>query len=291
MIAALFQLQSLLFSAEMPETLAVLPIQPCEGVGKEIAAAITDVIEHALKSTGKFTLVNRADMEAILREQDFQHSGRCDEPGCAVTIGRILGTKKMVTGRMAQVGRLYQVRLQLIEVETAVIENEILDKCQCGPEALLRLAEAEAYLLAGTDSEPRSVVDVMTRDAVSNVAPGIMLAARGVHATVKKDSVILNFRYIIQDCSNPTAIVQLLVAVGKSGLVCIYHGMPGCSGASQVVTIAIPLRHYGSEGDGKTAIYFAGIWTTSVARAKRDFLTGGGHRDIIGVINYHKVQG
>ena len=64
--------------------------------------------------------------------------------------------KKMVAGRVAKMGSLYQISLQLIDVESAVVENEVIDSCKCNEGGLLRLAEEEACLLAGVPKAPAS---------------------------------------------------------------------------------------------------------------------------------------
>lgn len=129
--------------------LAVLDLETHEGMDAGVRIGISDRVRYALSKTGKYRITTRSSMESMLKEQDFQQSGRCDELACIVQVGKIVGVRKMVAGRVAKMGILYQISLQLIDVESAVVENEVIDSCKCDAEGLLRLAEEQAYSLAG----------------------------------------------------------------------------------------------------------------------------------------------
>jgi TolB-like protein len=129
--------------------LAVLDLETHEGIDAGVRIGISDRVRYALSKTGKYRITTRSSMESMLKEQDFQQSGRCDELACIVQVGKIVGVKKMVAGRVAKMGSLYQISLQLIDVESAVVENEVIDSCNCNAEGLLRLAEEQAFSLAG----------------------------------------------------------------------------------------------------------------------------------------------
>ncbi len=56
---------------------------------------LSDRLRVELVNTGEFQVLERERMDLILREQGFQQSG-CVATECAVEIGQLLGTEKMI---------------------------------------------------------------------------------------------------------------------------------------------------------------------------------------------------
>jgi len=131
------------------------------GVSKDDAAILSDRLREALVQTGKVRVLEREEMDKILKEQAFQQSGACDQSECAVKIGRLLAVDRMVVGTVGRIGSLYTLGARLLDVGsgevvfTASRDNE-------GPlEELLRVAvpEIAARLAEGaqlTARGPRS---------------------------------------------------------------------------------------------------------------------------------------
>jgi curli biogenesis system outer membrane secretion channel CsgG len=69
--------------------------------GDNLGYAAADELVTQLFKTGKFTVIERAQINAILAEQDFGQSGRVN-PTQAAEIGRILGVQVMVTGSITK---------------------------------------------------------------------------------------------------------------------------------------------------------------------------------------------
>ncbi len=80
------------------------------------ASALTDRLRVELFLTGKFIVLEREKMDAILKEQQFQLSG-CTSDACAVEVGQLLAVKQMVSGSVSKVGQTYSVTARLIGVE------------------------------------------------------------------------------------------------------------------------------------------------------------------------------
>jgi formylglycine-generating enzyme required for sulfatase activity len=90
-----------------------------EGASKAEVAALTDRLQDLLLRSGKFTLVDRNQMDTILKEQALQQTG-CTSQECAVKVGKVLGVKKIVVGRIIKLSdTTWQVAAQLLDVETA----------------------------------------------------------------------------------------------------------------------------------------------------------------------------
>jgi formylglycine-generating enzyme required for sulfatase activity len=107
-----------LCAAEDQELIAVLDLQPVSARKAE-ASALTDRLREELLKTGRYTLVDRSQIDAVLNEQAFQQAG-CTEQECAVQAGRILGVRKLVVGRVTKLSdRLWLVSGIIVDVESA----------------------------------------------------------------------------------------------------------------------------------------------------------------------------
>jgi TolB-like protein len=103
--------------AQRKELVAVLDLGILGGTQAQ-GAALTNQLRAELLRTGRVTLVDRSQLEAILDEQALQQSG-CTSTECAVDVGKILGIRQIVTGTLTKLDEnLWQVSIQLIDVET-----------------------------------------------------------------------------------------------------------------------------------------------------------------------------
>jgi len=109
-----------------PELIAVLDLDVL-GASAEEGAAVTERLRETLFDTGRFTLVNRGQIKQILDEQALQQTG-CTGTECAVRVGRILGVRRIVTGRITKIPpRAWQASVQVVDVETAeTLEDKTL---------------------------------------------------------------------------------------------------------------------------------------------------------------------
>ncbi|MFA4839694.1 MAG: SUMF1/EgtB/PvdO family nonheme iron enzyme, partial [Candidatus Neomarinimicrobiota bacterium] len=87
-----------------------------KNVSKDDASALTDRLRATLFMTGKFVILEREKMDAILKEQGFQQSG-CTSDACAVEVGQLLAVEQMVVGSISKVGQTYSVTARLVGVE------------------------------------------------------------------------------------------------------------------------------------------------------------------------------
>lgn len=100
------------------QVVAVATLEHKEGVTEGEAGVITDNLAARLQQRGEFRVMERSQMQSILKEQNFQQSGVCDGSECAVQIGKLLGIDKMVVGSVGKVGSVYSLSLRLVEVES-----------------------------------------------------------------------------------------------------------------------------------------------------------------------------
>lgn len=99
-------------------TIAVLDLT-AKGVPKIVATAISDIIRGEFVNIGNFTVVERSQMKAIIKEQGLQMTG-CTDQNCAVKIGKILSARRIVAGEINSLGRKIQITIRYIDVENGV---------------------------------------------------------------------------------------------------------------------------------------------------------------------------
>jgi TolB-like protein len=100
------------------ELIAVLDLDVKGGTSEE-AAALSNQLRKELFKTGQFTLVDRSQLDEILKEQALQQSG-CTSQECVVQVGRLLGIRQIVSGSVTKISKdLWQVSTVLVDVETS----------------------------------------------------------------------------------------------------------------------------------------------------------------------------
>ena len=128
-----------------------------EGVNMEPgeASMLSDNLREALFRTGQYKLVDRAQLERVMKEHNFAQSG-LSSPEELAKLGKALQAQKIITGKIGRTGTIYQVSLTLIDIETITIENIITQQCfQCTKEMLFNLVNtAVQKLLTGQGSNP-----------------------------------------------------------------------------------------------------------------------------------------
>lgn len=65
------------------------------------AEGVSDLLTNKLVQSGRYTMIERSRIDAVLQEQNLAQSGRID-PGTAAQIGRILGADAVVIGSITR---------------------------------------------------------------------------------------------------------------------------------------------------------------------------------------------
>jgi TolB-like protein len=105
-------------------TLAVNMLE-ARGVSADEAATLTEVLRSELSATQKFAVMERGQMDNILKEQGFQLSGACKENSCLVEMGQLLGAQQLVAGSIGKVGKAYSINVRVVSVQTGTIVNSV----------------------------------------------------------------------------------------------------------------------------------------------------------------------
>ncbi len=95
-----------------------------KGVSNLEASALTDRLRTEIINLGTVKVVERAEMDEILREQGYQQTG-CFTSECMVEVGKLIGAEKIISGSISKVGNTYSVNARIINVETGEIKNSI----------------------------------------------------------------------------------------------------------------------------------------------------------------------
>lgn len=125
-LIALIFLVSICYSDDKV-TYALSEIKAKTGLTESDVSLIADRLRLEMYKTGKVTMVEREQMKSILSEQGFQSSGACNDDGCLVEMGQLLGVKFIVAGSMGNLGTLMMINLRVINVENGTI-NKVVNK-------------------------------------------------------------------------------------------------------------------------------------------------------------------
>ncbi len=91
------------------------------GVAPTDVEILGDRLRAELLATGAVRVMERSQMDQILKEQAFQQSGACEGGECAVQIGKLLAVDRMVVGSVGRIGELYTVQTRILDVATGEI--------------------------------------------------------------------------------------------------------------------------------------------------------------------------
>lgn len=107
---------------EPPASVAVLDFQIDDDLSQSIGLVLADYCRERVQGSGRFLLVDRENMKAILSEADFAATFECDDTRCLVDFGRKLRAQKIIHGRVHRVGGTFVLTLTMVDVATATVE-------------------------------------------------------------------------------------------------------------------------------------------------------------------------
>jgi TolB-like protein len=168
---ALIQILLFTLSVSGADYIAINKLK-ANGIAENEAISLTNTLQSEISKTGEFQVMERAQMNEILKEQGFQQSGACDEAGCAVEMGKLLAVNQIVMGNVGLVGKTYTMNVRLVEVSTGKILKDFTEYHKGSIDGLLtETVPGLARKLAGINAPPEK------RHAELWVAGGIVAAA------------------------------------------------------------------------------------------------------------------
>jgi len=131
-------------------TVAVMPFTAGSSFDSGALVGLSSAMGTQLVKTGKFRVLEREQVDAILREQSFQQSGACDGGDCAIEVGKLLSVDRLVVGHVAKVGEIFTLSARLVNVESGIAERSVTRNGSTKPETVLtRAIPLAAKELAG----------------------------------------------------------------------------------------------------------------------------------------------
>lgn len=100
-------------------TIALLEFEG-KGVSQSETSTLTDRLRDEIFNTGIYIVLERGEMDEVLKEQGFQQTG-CVTSECAVQVGNMLGVQQMIGGSIGKVGNIYTVSARVIDVGTGEV--------------------------------------------------------------------------------------------------------------------------------------------------------------------------
>jgi TolB-like protein len=146
-------------------SIAVLELD-ANGVARNEARALTDRLRAELFTIGKFDVMERDKMVAILSEQQLLAAG-IDSARSVIEIGRIIRVNGIVSGSIGKLGSKYLLNARLVDVETSMILATATEECACPPEELITAVDKVAQRLAGVEKRAEFTIRYYDKSAVA----------------------------------------------------------------------------------------------------------------------------
>jgi len=132
-----FSLLFLTSPGQAAENIAVLDLIAKNGLSQAEASTLTDRVRSLVMQQGQYQIMERENIERLLKEQGFQSTQLCDNTNCSVEIGRLLAVRKIMTGSVSKLGNLYAINLRIIDVQSGQVLKDTYEDCICSLETVL----------------------------------------------------------------------------------------------------------------------------------------------------------
>ncbi len=139
------------------------------GMEAQMIVALSDRLRTELFNTGQYDVMERGQMDQIIKEQGFQQSGVCTDEACLVEMGQLLGVEKLLAGSIGKIGTLYTINSRMIDMRTGKIEQSVAEDCACPVEGLVTSVARVAKKMSGQAVE--SIPTTMTEKPAPDFAP------------------------------------------------------------------------------------------------------------------------
>jgi len=157
------------------QTLAVMDIDARRLENMDLDV-LRDALTVELQNSGKVRVMERSQMNTILKEQGFQQSGACNASECAVEMGKLLSVDRMVLGSLGKLGETWSMTLRLVNVQTGEVLTSVRDSRTGSIDVVLSqsVPQLASQLLADLAGAPR-VAKSQPAPANSNFGEALFL--------------------------------------------------------------------------------------------------------------------
>jgi TolB-like protein len=130
---------------------AVLQTILAAGMDPTAAVPVTEKIIEELVNSGKFTVLDRANVDQILREKEFQLSSGIVRNEEIRQAGEYLGADYVVLANASRVGSTYVISAKMIDVVTGEIAAQASTEKQGKIDVLLEIARTVGKQISGQE--------------------------------------------------------------------------------------------------------------------------------------------
>jgi hypothetical protein len=127
---------------------AVLDAMIPQNMDPSVIVPATEKIIERLVVSGRFTVLDRANIESVLKEREFQVSGMVNDQD-VVTAGKYLGADFVVVAKISKVGDTYFISAKMINIKTGVIANQTSAQGEGKISTLIDLSGQVGEVLSG----------------------------------------------------------------------------------------------------------------------------------------------
>ena len=147
-------------------SIAVMDLEP-QGVDVTVAQTLSEIMRTELLNTGRFEVLERAQMDRLIEEMKLQQTGLTDAQDAA-ELGKVLNVEKLIIGSIGQMGNVFHLNVRLVDVGKAVTEVAERSECPAQEEKL-----------------PEAITEVIRQIAMK-------IPIRGAIVKVEDDKVYIN---------------------------------------------------------------------------------------------------
>jgi TolB-like protein len=104
---------------KQPILCSVLSFESRASMNAGEAESVTDMFVGALQNSQRFTVIERKQLNAVVKEQEFQAAQSDDRTAKAA---KILAINKMFSGSIGMLGDKYIVSVKMIDVESSRVD-------------------------------------------------------------------------------------------------------------------------------------------------------------------------
>jgi hypothetical protein len=123
---------------------AIIP----QNMDPSVIIPTTEKIIERLVVSGRFTVLDRSNIESVLKEREFQVSGMVSDQD-VVTAGKYLGADFVVVAKVQKVSETYFISAKMIAIKTGVIANQTSAQGEGKLSTLIDLAGEVGDVLSG----------------------------------------------------------------------------------------------------------------------------------------------
>ncbi len=104
--------------------IAVLDLEPMEGVSSNRAQALSEILRTEIAGTGVFEVIERGQIVKQMEEAKFQLSGLTSDSDIngRIELGKVLGIKRAIIGSIIEIEGTITINVRLINMETGNID-------------------------------------------------------------------------------------------------------------------------------------------------------------------------